>query len=86
MNANWVLLVLLLIVLATAFYLFFWPKINRKRISKKSFPQSWIKIIEARLSIHRKLKAHLQHQLDYQHKLLLDDNEVNGCRGLRITG
>lgn len=74
-------LLLLLILVAVIFYLYFWPAIKQGRIYRRPFPAPWRKILRQRLSIYRHLPPDTQRQLQNLIKEFLQDKRFVGCAG-----
>lgn len=78
-------LLLLLLVLASAAYLFFWPRYRRQRILAGEFPSAWECILWERLSIYPRMSAQLQQQLRDLIKVFIRDKTFIGCADLEVT-
>lgn len=82
---DWIYFILVALVLFSALYLFFWPRYRRRRLLEQAFPAAWEELLQQRLSIYRKLPAHLQQQLKDMMQVFIRDKHFVGCGGLEIT-
>lgn len=85
MEAYLIYLLLLVIVVFSALYLFFWPRYRRRMIMRESFPREWQDVLERRLTIYSKLPPPLQSQLRDLIKVFIRDKSFVGCAGLEVT-
>ena len=79
------LIALLLIVVAVAFYVIYWPQMRLNRIYHQQFPAQWLEILHRRLPIFQNLTEELQQQLQNQVKVFLNDKSFVGCGGQEIN-
>ena len=82
---NSVLLTLLLIGFAGAFYLLAWPKIKKQQIIGKPFPSNWLAIIRRQLPVYEKFPDDLQQQLQNLVKYFVATKTFVGCAGIEIN-
>ena len=85
MQANTVFLCLLLIFITVVSYLFIWPKVLRRWILSKPFPESWLAILKNRLPIYKNLSTDQQLELQNHIKLFVHNKQFIGCAGLDVT-
>lgn len=78
-------LALFVLVLASAAYLFFWPRYRRKKILSEQFPEQWENILRERLSIYFRMPAHLQQQLRQLVQVFIRDKTFVGCADLEVS-
>ncbi|MFK7863654.1 MAG: zinc-dependent peptidase [Pseudohongiellaceae bacterium] len=78
------LVVLCLLLVATVFWVAFWPRVRRKRITSIPFPDSWRQIVCRRLPFFVKLPAELQRRFEDQIKVFVYDKSFVGCAGQDI--
>jgi MtfA peptidase len=58
---------------------------RRRRISKRPFPQDWLKIIEANVPCYQKLSDSDKAELQKHIMVFLSGKKFEGCGGLKIT-
>lgn len=85
MQTYLIYILVLAVILLSAFYLFFWPRLRRRQIINESFPREWEDILERRLSVYSKLPAALQQQLRDLIKVFIRDKTFVGCADLEVT-
>jgi Mlc titration factor MtfA (ptsG expression regulator) len=85
MSSVMALTVLFLIVVATIFYVFFWPNIRFKSIVAREFSLSWRKIVTRRLPFFPSMPASMQKRLEDLIKVFLADKVFVGCAGQEIN-
>lgn len=84
LSSQLVLTFLALLIAATAFWLFLYPEIRRRRLDRKSFPESWLQILDEQLPFHRKLSPEEQQKLQRLIIRFLDAKRFIGCAGQEI--
>lgn len=85
MSSDLIYLALLITVLASAAYIFVWPRYRRRKILERGFPREWESLLERRLPVYRKLPAPLQQQLKDMMQVFIRDKHFVGCAGLEIS-
>ncbi|MBE3142354.1 MAG: zinc-dependent peptidase, partial [Planctomycetes bacterium] len=65
--------------------MFLFKRLRRKRIAGRAFPASWLGIIEANVSIYRKLTRADKEELQRHILIFLAEKHFVGCGGLEIT-
>ncbi len=78
------LLALLLILAGVVFLVAFWPGIRLARIRRRSFPDSWMRIVQRRLPFFSSMPQPLQQQLQDLIKVFINDKSFVGCAGQEI--
>lgn len=72
---------LLLIVLATALWLFVYPRWRHRQIERQPFPANWLRVVEQSLPFYRRMPPALQIALQNQIKHFLANKRFVGCAG-----
>jgi Mlc titration factor MtfA (ptsG expression regulator) len=85
MQTNLMLLIVLLVVLSAAAYIFLWPILHQKVITLRPFPKSWLTIIKQRLPAFLHMPPELRIQWLRLIKTFLYSKDFVGCAGLQIT-
>lgn len=84
-GGNGILLALVVIVAAAGLYLFFWPRLRRRLILSRPFPEAWLAILREKLPFYTHLPPDQQTRLQQHIQLFLDDKHFVGCAGLAVT-
>lgn len=79
------LFALLLILAAVVFRVAFWPGIRLAKIQRRTFPDSWMQIVERRIPFYRSMPANLRQQLQDLIKVFVSDKNFVGCAGQEIN-
>ena len=78
-------LLLLLVPLAAAFYLFAWPVLHRRWVMSRPFPDRWLAIANRALPFWNRLSPALSAELQDLIKWFIRTKTFIGCAGLEIT-
>ena len=79
------LVILALIAFAGVSYFLLWPRFLKWYVTKKTFPDAWLEIIEQQLSIYEKLTTTLQQELQNHIKWFVYQKKFIGCAGLIVN-
>ena len=83
-QSSFALLFLLLVVIATIFYVAFWPGIRLQRLEQQPFSEQWLAILKRRLPFYDGFTQTQQIRLQNLIKRFLNDHQFIGCNGLEI--
>lgn len=79
------LLCALALIGGLVFYLFFYRNWWRERQLQTPFPREWRAILQAQVSFHQRLPAHLRRQLEQHVQLFLAEKTFYGCDGFEVN-
>ncbi|MFM1895443.1 MAG: hypothetical protein RLZZ385_517 [Pseudomonadota bacterium] len=78
------LIILLLILAAVVFRVYYWPELRLRRILQQPFPDRWHRLLPRVLPVYPHLSPDLQRQLQQRIQQFIADKRFVGCAGQAI--